>query len=112
MRSENKLIRKLRSLNISSPCKRKIAITLLIIILVPTLTRNITGENITVKIRKQTPSFTEMISKDYLSSEEPVISPDGNRIIYFVRETDWAKNCFREYCYLYKKFPGGLITPL
>lgn len=49
------------------------------------------------------PDITEMISKDYLSSDEPVISPNGKKIIYFIRKVNWDKNSFEENCYLYNE---------
>ena len=110
MKAEKKTIRDKISLNIPAPYILQLCIILLLIVM-PAFNRTASGKRIHIALRKQTPTLTEMISKDYLSSEEPAISPDGKRIIYFVRKVDWAKNCFREYCYLYNN-NTGITNPL
>jgi len=110
MKAEKKVVRNKKSFG-NTPLSTLGTMIIFMTLLLAVLNKTISGAMKSVNIKKRTPSFTEMISKDYLSSEEPVISPDGSRILYFVRTTDWGSNSFREHCYLYKT-DSGVTEPL
>jgi len=45
------------------------------------------------------PTITDIISLE--APLNTVVSPDGGKIAYTVRTTDWEKNQFETYCYVY-----------